>query len=397
MLIPIIFLILPAFLYAFAVPSLSYSSQTVPVFVLVRRPYQQPHPSHYESPARRSFEFLPQESQSYGSVRDIIISESHPSSEYSQDSDSSPTQVVRTSSSCDDQEGHEAAATSPEVDSSSPQEGHESEPEKLVTVYHPVLPGSGQLMIPQGYEIESVQHLPHGYSLERQEEFQASAVAPSSTDSGEERGGEGEERGEETGEERVETPDVTEGESTDETNEEASEDSRETTDDNNSPEAAPEATSVPNEFSAFEREVDRLKIPHDESHTGPTIPVIAISGLPPNQIIKNYEAIPSPAPEAVPKVTKEAIQVNPSLTSRQKNYLSKILDDYYQFIVKTRGASNPSSRSFSLERRSSRFSSFLKRKPFERSFMILPSSLMSRTFSDSLVPVAIQTRRLNKK
>lgn len=64
-------------------------------------------------------------------------------------------------------------------------------------------------------------------------------------------------------------------------------------------------------------------------------PVVAVvSGLGESEeTIKEF--VVSPDPDAVPKVTKDAIQVHPSLTDRQKEFISRTLDDYYQFILKT--------------------------------------------------------------
>lgn len=80
--------------------------------------------------------------------------------------------------------------------------------------------------------------------------------------------------------------------------------------------------------------------PSDDSITIPardpskTIPVIAISGVEPYQVFRQRVR---PNPRVVPQVTKDSIEENKKLTRRQKNYLARVLDDYFKFILDFQG------------------------------------------------------------
>ena len=86
------------------------------------------------------------------------------------------------------------------------------------------------------------------------------------------------------------------------------------------------------ETAGSEPQVDSLMLPtNDEEEKDKLIPVLTFSGAPAFNIIKKYAV--NPAPDAVPHITRQSIQQNPSLTVRQKGYLSRVLDDYYKFIL----------------------------------------------------------------
>ena len=264
----------------------------------------------------------------------------------------SSDQSVDTSS---DQDGQPALESSTAVDTQGEgqsQAGQQQQEQHMVTVYHPVLPGSGQIMIPEGYEVESVQPLPPNYDVagsthmeyqspvdsqvssseyyDRKEESSATEVSDDSTSSDED---------------ETRLPEAHEEEEEEATQEEPSE--------------------------TEEKGIDSLSITHNP--TTATIPVIAISGIGPHEMRKQYQV--SPAPEAVPKITKDAIEDHSSLTHRQKSYLSRILDDYYQFILRTQRevltGPNPSSRRtgrFLFRKRSGLFPLFKLVRPFSHSF-----------------------------
>lgn len=71
--------------------------------------------------------------------------------------------------------------------------------------------------------------------------------------------------------------------------------------------------------------------PIPESESDGMVPVLTFSGGPAKQIMRQMQVKPDPS--AVPPATRESIDVNPSLTLRQKKYVFKVLDDYYRFIV----------------------------------------------------------------
>ena len=97
--------------------------------------------------------------------------------------------------------------------------------------------------------------------------------------------------------------------------------------------------------------VDAIDLPLDEATEAPAdsdlqspgqqwqgppqerlVPVLTFSGAPAHQLIQRLQQV-KPDPRSVPQITRKSIQANPSLTVRQKSYLSKVLDDYYRFIV----------------------------------------------------------------
>lgn len=98
----------------------------------------------------------------------------------------------------------------------------------------------------------------------------------------------------------------------------------------------PAAQESPPEFQSDEDQsepVDAIDLPLDDDSKNPDrlVPVLTFSGAPAHRIIKKFQVKPDPG--SVPRITRESIQGNPSLTVRQKGYLSKVLDDYYRFIV----------------------------------------------------------------
>jgi hypothetical protein len=101
----------------------------------------------------------------------------------------------------------------------------------------------------------------------------------------------------------------------------------------------PVTQEPPADFVADDQKVDALDLPlglkslsgDDSSDPDRLVPVLTFSGAPAHRIIRKFQVKPDPL--SVPRITRASIEQNASLTGRQKNYLSKILDDYYKFIV----------------------------------------------------------------
>ena len=95
--------------------------------------------------------------------------------------------------------------------------------------------------------------------------------------------------------------------------------------------------------------LDRLQIPYESVQTlpvdensvrqGPLVPVITISGLPRAAIFERPRYLPLPPSRpttflpSLPMTTKEVIKKQTSMTEKQKGYVSKVLDNYFKFIT----------------------------------------------------------------